>query len=324
MKQLIYITGSGRSGSTLLDMLLSTHPEIAALGEVHRFSLNLKRDTNPHRCSCGELLRCCEFWKSVLTYLESQGVDLDSFATTWREFDHVEDDPTGVNIVEPYPELRFLGRVNPFNFASLGGARAVRLSAYLSRKVNEGKQLHENSWRLYAAVSEVTGRPIVVDGSKTPGRLLGLNALNKGSVPMKLVYLLRDGRGVTHARMKRQGVSMRVAAKAWLMEHRRIQFALKKCKLPVLKISYEGLCTDPDRELRRLLVYFGISGAADVGAFRDSTHSLGGNPMRFRKQERTIQLNETWRTELSKRDLRVFQEVAGKMNSQLGYFCENK
>ena len=35
--QIIYIMGYGRSGSTLLDIILGNHPEIQSLGEVALF-----------------------------------------------------------------------------------------------------------------------------------------------------------------------------------------------------------------------------------------------------------------------------------------------
>ena len=52
---------------------------------------------------------------------------------------------------------------------------------------------------------------------------------------------------------------------------------------------------------------------------KQESHSLGGNPMRFRLEESTIRLDEQWREQLTEEDLKIFESVAGKMNRKFGY-----
>ena len=60
---MIYIAGYGRSGSTILDVLLGNHPDIFGAGELNKlFVLHRQADV----CSCGSPLRACEFWRAVL------------------------------------------------------------------------------------------------------------------------------------------------------------------------------------------------------------------------------------------------------------------
>jgi len=60
--RLIYIVGMGRSGSTLLDLLLDAHSNVRSLGGVRRLS----RAINTARCPCGiEPMRQCDFWHDV-------------------------------------------------------------------------------------------------------------------------------------------------------------------------------------------------------------------------------------------------------------------
>ena len=60
---LVYIAGYGRSGSTLLDTLLNSHPQIFGAGELFFLFQNLLENKN---CSCGMDMQSCSFWTEVL------------------------------------------------------------------------------------------------------------------------------------------------------------------------------------------------------------------------------------------------------------------
>jgi hypothetical protein len=56
MAKLIYVGGFGRSGSTLLEYLLASHPGVLACGEVGRHPLKWR---TRKRCTCGrQALEC--------------------------------------------------------------------------------------------------------------------------------------------------------------------------------------------------------------------------------------------------------------------------
>ena len=52
--QLLYILGKGHSGSTLLDLLMGTHPQIWTLGEAQKFPIDLKKN---NLCGCGKKIK---------------------------------------------------------------------------------------------------------------------------------------------------------------------------------------------------------------------------------------------------------------------------
>jgi len=56
MMRLAYILAASHSGSTLLSMLLGSHPQIATIGEM-KLSPGGIRGLNCYHCSCGEFLR---------------------------------------------------------------------------------------------------------------------------------------------------------------------------------------------------------------------------------------------------------------------------
>src|SRR5215472_10332799 len=59
----IYIAGSGRSGSTLLERALGELPGVVNVGEL----MDLFRRTVAHgeRCGCGQSFADCPFWAGV-------------------------------------------------------------------------------------------------------------------------------------------------------------------------------------------------------------------------------------------------------------------
>ena len=65
---LIYITGNGHSGTTLLDMLIGSHSECITLGEIHQ--LTLKEGV----CACGAInYKECSFWRDIDLRLQADG-----------------------------------------------------------------------------------------------------------------------------------------------------------------------------------------------------------------------------------------------------------
>ena len=61
--KLIYISGAGRSGSTLLERVLSSAPGVFGLGEFHCL---WRMDIRELMCACGHRLRDCGFWSRVI------------------------------------------------------------------------------------------------------------------------------------------------------------------------------------------------------------------------------------------------------------------
>src|SRR5690625_654505 len=61
--RIIYISGYGRSGSTILEMSLSQHFYAFGCGELCNLFQSLIH--NEH-CECGEPIEICSFWSSVL------------------------------------------------------------------------------------------------------------------------------------------------------------------------------------------------------------------------------------------------------------------
>jgi len=59
----VYITGSGRSGSTLLERALGSAPGLVNVGEL--FDIFRRDAAQTERCGCGEPFATCPFWAEV-------------------------------------------------------------------------------------------------------------------------------------------------------------------------------------------------------------------------------------------------------------------
>lgn len=61
--KLIYLLGTGRSGTTVMATVLGAHPKILAVGEMHQF---LDHIVEGKSCSCGANVNSCVFWSTVI------------------------------------------------------------------------------------------------------------------------------------------------------------------------------------------------------------------------------------------------------------------
>lgn len=69
-KELVYILGLSRVGSTMLDLVLGSHPRYIGLGEIYQvLRPDLDRIDHKINCSCGQVLDECRFWGETVDWL---------------------------------------------------------------------------------------------------------------------------------------------------------------------------------------------------------------------------------------------------------------
>ncbi len=73
-RQVIYVAGYGRSGSTLLDTVLANHPAIFGGGEL---TWLYQQILDNQTCSCGQPLHDCQFWTDVQRELQDRMPQFD-------------------------------------------------------------------------------------------------------------------------------------------------------------------------------------------------------------------------------------------------------
>jgi hypothetical protein len=301
MTELLYIASPSFSGSTLLTLLLAAHPRVATVGELKGTSMG---DVESYRCSCGELIRACAFWRALTAALSARGVafDVGQFGTHFRAA------PAGA-LADRLLAARLRGRIAEW-------ARGAGL-ALLPRARRELRRVRARNRAVMEAVCALRGADVFLDASKDPVRLRHL--IDGDGVPARVIHLVRDGRGVAASYMRVYGWPMEPAALEWRRTNEECE-RLRDLVRPEawLRLHYEDLCRDPDRAVAAALGLVAATPAGPVAGPDGRAQHVLGNAMRLTDGAK-VALKETWRETLAAADLAVFERVAGAMNRRLGY-----
>ncbi len=165
--KILYILGTGHSGSTMMDILLGSHEKIASAGELVNF---LSVRGNNRYCSCGEHVSDCEYWGYV--------------HKLWRG-------TVGEEGVRDYPILQA-------RYERIRSLPRLWVERFIKSK--EFIKYGRLTRLLYEAIAEASGNNIIVDSSKNPARAYALHLIYGSSV--KPILLVRDSRAVTWSYMK--------------------------------------------------------------------------------------------------------------------------
>lgn len=171
--KLVYILGSGRCGSTILDAAIGTSPDAVSTGELDYFSRAVGaaksgvHDSTLAACSCGVSVVECPLWSAVWPDFVD-GKDLEAIDAYRARFERV---------------LISL----PFALAS----RLIRASSFMSHLANVQ--------RLLEIISARSGATTIVDSSKNPTRGWIYTLLPADKFDVRFVHIVRDGRSVVKA-----------------------------------------------------------------------------------------------------------------------------
>ena len=282
----VYIGGDGRSGSTLLELILDHIPGFVAVGELNYIWERGLLKNEP--CGCGLPFRECPFWERV---------GQEAFGG-WGELDVSEmlKLERSVTRLRSWP-LLFVTRLQRRSF---------------KKAVTEYTKRME---RLYLAAAAVSACPIVVDSSKNPclALLLGLMP----GVKARIVHIVRDSRGVAFS-WTRHVLRSSAATGSYMPTfppwYSSIVWTVKNLLYELMKargishlfLRYESLVPSTRREVERVLHYANVvvperdlsflgEGAITLG----TNHTVSGNPMRFRRGRMPLRVDDEWRREMS-------------------------
>jgi Sulfotransferase family len=299
--KVVFVAGAGRSGSTLLDLLLGSAPGACAVSELrHIWRLGFVED---EFCGCGEPFSRCPFWQAVV---ESAG--LAASQAHGREVDRSQ-------------EWLLQSRHAP----------ALTWSALLrGRGRRERERWEATQLQLLRAIQAVSGARTIVDSSKNP--MYGLLLATLPEVDLRVVHLVRDSRAVAYSWARRE--------KPDPMRQGKMQFALAKpwqagawwaianlatelappLRRRYLRVRYEELARDPEGWLRRISRFAGLDPvAAAERVHLGLHHSIGGNPMRYEQGEVRVKPDTAWRRLLPAGDRRLVTAITWPLLLRYGY-----
>lgn len=285
--KVIYLAGSGRSGSTILGNVLGEIPGHFSVGEL-RFVWD--RNVQDDRvCGCGAPYSRCPVWRSVMRAAFGDRLPDPRQVIAWRE---------AAMPLRLAPVVR-LDRTRRW--------ATVAYASYL-----------DTLERLYHAVAEVTGTRVIVDSSKYPsyGYLLGLI----DSLDVRVIHLVRDPRAVAYSwtRTKMEStttgkttpmgtVNPARTAVDWTLWSALAEQYCRAGAHASLRIRYEDFVRQPEEAVASLLRHAGerplpldfLDGAR---AHLSANHTVGGNPNRMCSGVVALSADTEWRSALSRSD----------------------
>lgn len=309
--RVLYVCSAARCGSTLTDMFVGGHSQVASLGELNFLGKALSLDAD---CSCGAKLRLCPAWDGVFGSLKSSwGADVRTDPYGYRLWDALASNQ--IDSAHQTTALRLMvgwrKGMMELRERAPSGLRPVLLPGVLT------EALH-NKAHLYRTLATRWNKEVLVDSSKSMREALELNRMWPDAV--KVVLLTRDGRGVYLSR-RSSGRTREQAIAGWLNYYSRA-LPLSAKLLPqsgLLHLRYEDLAADPERTARKLCDFVGLAFEVSMLELGKATrHLVNGNDTRF-AANRGIRLDERWRRDLVGEELEFFEERGGDMNRRLGY-----
>ena len=300
---MLFVGGSGRSGSTLVDRMVGAVPGACSLGEVVHLWQRALLDNE--RCGCGEPFSACPFWQEVGQVAFGGWSQVDAHAV--------------LALKNKVDRTRYVGRL-----ASPRRSPAVDadLAAY-----------NEFYARIYGAAAQVSGATIVIDSSKHPSLAFCLS--RSAQIDLRVAHVVRDSPGVAYSwskavpRPEAEGewmptYSTRRAITDWLTNNG--LFTVLGRRVPTLLVRYEDLAADPRRELRRLVDHVGLDPSHDDLSFvsadqvtLQAAHGVAGNPMRFTVGVIPVRHDDEWRTRMPTRPRRAVMVATAPLRRRYGY-----
>lgn len=294
----VYLCSAAHSGSTLIAFLLGAHPSVSTVGE---YGANFAG-----RCSCGvPSLVQCPLWQKWASKACEAGFEL----------------PIGkLNInLEPRQSNGMIERLfyyqAPWGFVNRLRNLAYQIRSSSHRRASDAIQ---RSVQLARILCRMHATSVFLDTTKNPLQIRFL-AQYLGS-RLKVISLVRDGRGVLGSLMEKEKLSREQAVDAWLWSNRNLDRAVAHYLLPqnVFRIRLEDLARDSGQTCQALFGFLGVDEKSSLDWSDRSEFHIIGNSMRHHFSGE-VRLDESWRSKLSKADLAYFYKRAGWLNRRYGY-----
>lgn len=275
---MVFVGGYGRSGSTIIDVLLNRVPGVVAVGEFrHLFSRALGDN---ELCSCGKPFRSCEYWGAVLAEAFPDGVD--------RE--RVQRAVKNMNRLVMLPGLRF-----------------PRL---MTERMREDMSVYTTAFSAaYLAVAKVSNAKVIVDSTKYPVHGWVLRTLPL--LALGVMLLVRDPRAVAFSWQRRRlrpevhwekrempRYSIFRSGLAWNLSNS-LTARLKRHVHGYRVQRYEDFVDDPAGELGAIASFaLGTPTALPATLFESQPHvphTIAGNPVRIGSETVRVKHDDEWR-----------------------------
>jgi hypothetical protein len=301
--RVLYIAGSGRSGTTLLQDILGQCDGFFAAGELRYL---WERGLVKRRlCACGSPVPDCEVWAAILD--------------------------RAYGGVSPSRAEALAAQIETFRIAHLP---RVLVPAIRRAELRRLDALLGDLRQLYRAIVDVTGCRVIVDSSKNPsyGYLLA-----HAGIQLDVLHVVRDAPATAYSWSQRKefepGHLMRrrsapTAAAEWDAHNLGTEVFLKKVARRFQRLRYEDMIASPRARLAEVLAWLGEDDvtppvtADDEVVLSTRTHAVFGNATRFRHGAVQLRRDDRWRTAMRRRDRLTVAALTAPLRHRYGYPLE--
>jgi len=279
---LVYIASTGRSGSTLLELLLASFQNIWTMGEIYVLPLEIKQKNRP--CGCGSEVTNCSFWSPIIKK-SKMILETNNNISLFREY------YSGGKFFRIQELIDIIYRKSMTRFESL------------NEFCNDNSHLFMT---IQQEAMNITQKEVkyLIDSSKDFYRLFWLS--NCRNIDLKVIHIVKNPKSFVYSNIKARKnlfvkilrsirMSIRYVIENWLIE--------KVCEnLPrkdYILIRYEDLASSPALVLRNISDWLQLPFESRiVSSFRfDVNHGIAGNMMRYDVKD--ISLDEQWKKDMS-------------------------
>jgi hypothetical protein len=248
--KVLFVAGSGRSGTTIMARLLGELDGFVNVGEAARYLFDRHLQAKNLPCGCGQSVPQCPFWRDIVKEIPADVSESGAALVRMRTF----------------PWLLIRGR----------DAISAQYEAILDAISG-----------VYRRVAQETGCSVIVDSSKNPANAL-LVSLVPG-VELHVVHVVRHPQNVVASWTKSKGyLAVHPARRviAWWWSYNILAEALKLRAKTYRRIRYEDFVQNPAALLQQ--VGLDTVGQELPSSFLHGTeatvhmqHILAGNPDKF-------------------------------------------
>ena len=186
---------------------------------------------------------------------------------------------------------------------------------------------------MYSAARTITGAQVVVDSSKESPTVMALS--HCPDIDLRVIHVVRDSRGVAFSwqksvdRPEKAGATMpqlspTMSTEWWLIHNGGIA-GVRRLGVPVARMRYEDLVADPANVVERVWNELALPGTGELSIEGaniielSGTHSVAGNPMRFRIGSTELRPDRAWVSGLSRRDKTIVTMLSWPLLRAYGY-----
>lgn len=271
----LYIAGTGRNGSTLMERILNELPGFFAAGELGYVSF----DHSP--CMCHKKFNECPVWGKIVNDADFKKIEQDSVHQAVSQYlsNHI--------------------------------ANQIKLLLFKQRPEDFKKVLScVESW--FKAIHHQSNAQVITDSTIYP--LFGYCLSLMPSIDLHVVHLIKDPRSFVHSMNKAKYTSKnevwspRVpplqSISSWMKRNIFIELIFSKYKGKYLRVHYEDFIEDPIRTLNEIgrLLNLKLENFEFIRGKKitfGECHLSCGNIDAFKKGEIILKVDERWKQEMN-------------------------